>query len=87
MFGAVVGLGTAWVGFKGKREDTTKTMLERILQDNQELKEYNRQLLQDNQELTAKVNQLVILMKEMNVDLKGYGKDYTEKIEVITHEA
>ncbi|MDF7636914.1 hypothetical protein PT274_01370 [Leuconostocaceae bacterium ESL0958] len=85
--GGVAGFGTAWAGFRGKREDTTKTMLEQILSDNKEMKEYNRQLLQDNQELTVKVNKLVNLVTEMNTDLKGVGKDYTEKIEVITHEA
>lgn len=82
---AVVGLGTAYIGFRGTHENTITSVLSQIRQDNQELKEYNQKILEDNQKLSSQVNQLLFLVKQMNSDLKKYGRDYSEQIEDITH--
>ncbi|CAK1229995.1 unnamed protein product [Fructobacillus cardui] len=81
---AVVGLGTAYLGFRGTHENTITSVLSQIRQDNQELKEYNQKILEENRQLSLQVNKLIVLIQEMNSDLKRYGKDYSEQIKDIT---
>ncbi|CAK1228028.1 hypothetical protein [Fructobacillus tropaeoli] len=81
---AVVGLGTAYLGFRGTHENTITSVLTQIRQDNQELKDYNLTILEENRKLSTQVNKLIVLIQEMNSDLKRYGKDYSEQIKDIT---
>ncbi|GAP04871.1 hypothetical protein FTRO_0110060 [Fructobacillus tropaeoli] len=81
---AIVGLGTAYIGFRGTHENTITSVLSQIRQDNQELKDYNQKILEENRQLSNQVNKLIFLVKEMNSDLKRYGQDYSEQIEDIT---
>lgn len=81
---ACVGLGTAYIGFRGTHENTITSILSEIREDNKELKKYNQKILEENQKLDYKFKQLIFLVKDMNSDLKKYGKDYSEKIKEIT---
>ena len=77
-------VGTAYLGFRGTHENTITSVLTQIRQDNQELKDYNLTILEENRKLSTQVNKLIVLIQEMNSDLKRYGKDYSEQIKDIT---
>ncbi|MGQ2227078.1 hypothetical protein ACT5YR_07460 [Fructobacillus fructosus] len=79
--GAASGLGVAWFSFKGKHEDSLTSTLSDIRKSNQ-------QLLEDYQELNGKISELLLLTKEMSMELKlAGGKDYSAEIEKIMHKA
>lgn len=82
--GTIAGAFTAYLTFRGKHEDTLTSVLNGIREDNRELKESNQKILEDNKRLSNQVNQLILLVKEMNSELKSYGHDYSERIKSIT---
>ncbi|CAH1853355.1 MULTISPECIES: hypothetical protein [Convivina] len=84
IIGIVPAAITAILTYKGKHEDTLTSVLNGIREDNRELKASNEKILEDNKRLSNQVNQLILLVKEMNSELKSYGHDYSERIKSIT---
>lgn len=97
MLSAAVGLGTAFIGFKSRKQDSIDKKSDQTIQvledlradyremksDYDQMKQYNQDILEKYQDVNEKLTRLTILVQEMNFEMKKNGLDYSEKIEKI----